>query len=265
MSQILDIYQQLYASSSNNFNTCFYCGCISTTNDLVPPLKYASFYITTREDADFYRLPACNECYELLKADKSALLTTRFDNLKRKLRKKYSKAIQVYELWDETEVNELDYNLRKSVLAGLELGEEAYSRWRYKGFEFEIQGSRQALTDIKTESLSVFGDTFYSFRDALDHASRAYQIPKAKLKELFIEHHNSFDDAINHYHKEMEKKLFQKELKELCNDFAKKHKQNSKFVMRAVEIYLSQTPNLTIRKALVKLYEERVKKWETSS
>jgi len=261
MSREDELYRQMRAVKSNDFNTCFYCGCVATNYDLAPPLKYAEFYLKTREDADFFKVPCCRECFNFLKQDKSGLLGQRVDNVKKQLARKYKDAIRIYELWDHNEIAELDYNLSHSVNAGLVLGEESYKRFKFKGFEFEADGVKHDAFYVKLEVLTVFGEKFENFRDALDHASRAFRIPKAKLKALFAEHGNNFDSAIRHYQDEMAEKLYQKELKTKCNEFAKTHKQNVKFVMRTVEIYREQDEYLSIEGALNKLLNERIDVW----
>jgi len=257
----LDLYRQLLAVNAKDFNTCFYCGCIATLQDLAPPLRFAEFYLKTREDADFYQVPSCKECSQVLKNEKSGLLGQRVDFLKSRFAKKYHKAIRVYELWDKDEVEELDYNLGNSIKAGLSLGEESYQRFKYRGFEFEVEGVKHDAFYVKTEVLTVFGEKFDNFRDALDHASRSFRIPKVKLKEMFAEHNNSFDLAIRKYQDDMSKKLYEKELKFKCKEFADNHKQNIKFVMRTVEFYREIDELLTIDGALKKLLSERVNVW----
>ncbi len=258
---IYSLYRPLQAVSSSDFNTCFYCGCVATQLDLAPPLNRAEFYLKTREQADFYSIPACNECYKLLKSCRHASLNERVDALKLKLAKKYETAIRIYEHWQDDEIEALDYSLRHSVEAGLKVGEESYQRYKFTGFEYEVDGEKHNAYNVDTELYSVFGEEFSHFRDALTHASRAFAIPKAKLIDLYAEHGNQFDQAIQFYHAEMEKKLFAKELKRLCSEFAKNHKQNSKFVMHTVELYIKNDDSLTIKLALNKLYNERVKTW----
>jgi hypothetical protein len=246
-----DLYRQILASKGQYFNTCFYCGCVATEEDMVPPLKFASFYLTTREDADFYRVPACKECFEFLKNDRSGLLGQRVDNLK---------SIRVYEMWDHSEIEELDYSLKHSINAGINLGKESYDRYKFRGFDFEVNGERHIADYVKAKKFVVFGETFFNFRDALDYGCKAFRVPKAKLLELFAEHENSFDKAIRFFQAEVARKLYENELKKKCGEFAKTHKLNINFVMHTVELYRKQNDELSIELALVKLFEERLKK-----
>ncbi len=259
-----ELYRQMSAIQGKDFNTCFYCGCVATKYDLTPPLKYAEFYLKTREDADFYRVPACRDCFDFLRNEKSGLLGQRVDVAKRKLTRKYQKAIRIYEMWDHDELDDLDYHLKKSVNAGLILGKESYERIKFKGFDFEADGEKHSAHYVENQTLTVFGKKFENFRDALDYGSRAFRIPKAKLREMFADHDNCFDTAIKIFQEEMARKIYENELKEKCKVFAQEHKQNIKFVMHTVEIYKSQDESLTIDTALIKLFEERFKKRESS-
>ncbi len=262
MSDKAAIYRQLRAVDVKYFHTCFYCGCIAYQDDLVPPLKLADFYLRTREEADYYKVPACKECLGFLKSEKGALLGQRVDVVKRMLARKYQRAIRIYELWDASEVNELSYQLKHSVNAGIVLGKESTERIAFKGFDFEVDGEQHFAKYVSDQEYKVFELTFENFRSALDYASKAYSIPKAKLIEMYTAHNDSFDSAINFHHEAVARKLFEKTLKEKCKDFALKHKQNLKFVMRTVELFCQQDETLTIEMALVKLHRERVPKAE---
>jgi len=253
------LYRQINAVHGKDFNTCFYCGCIATKTDSVPPLKYAEFYLKAREDSDFYYVPCCHECFDLSRPDKSGLLGQRADNVKKKLARKYQKAVRVYEMWDEDELEELDYSLNRSITAGLALGKESYDRIKFKGFAFEVDGEKHSLGYYDKVVMTVFGQQFSHFRDALDYGSKSFRIPKATLRDLFIENNNSFDVAIKLFQAEMAKKLFEKDLKDKCKPFSEKHKQSFKFVMHTVEIYMRSDEQLTIDTALDKLWNERIK------
>lgn len=260
MNEYQERYQQMIAVKGENFNTCFYCGCIATEFDYAPPKKYADFYIETRSEADFYQVPSCKECCTALKQEKSALVGERGDIAKRKIAKKYQKAIHVYQMWNEDEAQELDYNLQKCVQAGIELGRESSKRSQFPGFEFEVDGEKLKISNIPVKMITVFNKEFSDFRDALEFASLTYRVPKAKLKDLFSENNNSFEIAIESYHTKIDKNLSDKQLKKLCKTFSKAHKQNVDFVMRTVIYYMEQDNSLSIELALNKLYMERVSK-----
>ena len=254
MSDTLDQYRRIMAMDSINFHTCFYCGCISAGFDFVPLIKLASYFLRTGEEADFFEVPACNECLAFAKHDKSPTLELRVDAVKKKLAKKYDKAIHVYQLWDKDEIEEFDYNFKTSLNAGIELGEESYARVKYKGFSFEVDGQKRRSLYVEAEKLRVFGEAFDDFTTALDYASKTYRIPKAKLKALFAEYSNNFDDAIHAFHQQIQRREFDKK----CREFAKKYKQNPNFVIRTVKLYMKADQDLSVSMALEKLYEKYI-------
>lgn len=249
----LDIYRPVQATEPAFFNTCFYCGCVATEFDFCPPLKYASYYIQSREPAEFFQVPACFECSQFLLNEKQALLHERQLIVKKKLAFKYRKALRVYDVWEEDELAELDYSLKKSISAGLSLGQESFERYTFKGFEFEADGEKHTEFYTQRVTYMVLGEKFNSFRDALSYVSKSFRIPKAKLQELYAQNDNSFDKAISAFHIEVEKKLFEKQLKVKSTEFANTHKLNVKFVMRTVQQFIDSDGNLTIDSALSKL------------
>ncbi len=253
-------YLQLRAIKSDDFHTCFYCGCIATEYDFSPPKKYAELAIQTQDDADFFQIPCCKECCDFLKGEKHALTSARMDVVKKKLALKYKRAIHIYEVWDEEEALELDYHLNKSVMAGIELGKEATKRLLYKGFSYEIEGEKNQLLKQKEVTFTVFNETFNNFKDALNYASRTFNISKAKLKILFGDHDNSFEKAIEAYRLDIDKKIYDKKLNTLCKDFSFKYKQNIDFVKRTVGYYMDKDKNISLEDALQKLFVERIQR-----
>jgi hypothetical protein len=252
-------YHLLVPTYGNNFNTCFYCGCIASSHDHAPPLQYLPFYLATREASEFLKIPCCNECAEHLKACKTGTLEERRQFAKNKLAKKYDKALTIYEMWTEDELSALDFSLRHSIEAGLKLGAETTERVNFPGFAFEAAGIQQNVPYTTPEYFNVFGEQFSTFRAALDFASKAYRISKNTLKEYFADNDNNFENAINVIHKEMADKELKQQLKKRCGDFAKQHKQSIIFVHKQVDRYLSENEDITINDALEKLYQERVK------
>jgi hypothetical protein len=255
-----DLYRHMSAVEAKYFNTCFYCGCIATEYDLSPPLKYAEFYLKTREEADFYQVPACRECYFFLKNDNSALLEQRIKIAKRCLARKYERAIHIYNVWNTDEIKALDYQLKHSVNAGMLLGKEASDRVQFAGFNYEADGVKHRAHFVENTVFMIFEERFDRFRDALEYASKAYRIPKAKLMTLFTEHNNCFDTAINAFNQQRARNIVEKNLAAKCKDFCLEHKQNIKFVMRTIEIYCAQDEGLSIEMALDKLYQDIIKK-----
>ncbi|SNY58890.1 hypothetical protein SAMN06297280_3510 [Arsukibacterium tuosuense] len=252
-------YHLLVPTYRDDFNTCFYCGCIASAHDYAPPRQYLEFYLATREPSEFLQVPCCTECHDHLKACKAGTLDERCKFAKDKLAKKYAKALTIYEMWTEAELASLDFSLRHSIEAGLKLGAETTERLAYPGFAYEAAGLQHNVEAQAPIYFEVFGEQFTSFREALEFASKAYRIPKNTLKEYFADNDNNFELAIQAVHKQVAEKEFNQQLKQQCAAFAKQHKQAVIFVHKQVERYLSENDDMTISEALEHLYQTRIK------
>jgi len=248
-----DNYFAMTPISRQTFNTCFYCGCEATEIDYCPPLKFTEIYRLSRESSERLKVPSCYECADTLKKCIAGSLEERVVFAKDTISDKYKTALRIYEMWTETELPSLGDEFRTSVSAGLSLGEEAYNRLKYRGFAFDVEGVVTNASNIEVETFEVFGEVFYDFRDALDYASKAYRIPKNTLKELYLEHDNNFNKAIDHLHKMLAAKEHQKQMKLYCGRFAKDFNQPLKFVTSTVQKFLDEDESLTIQEALDKL------------
>ncbi len=247
-----DRYQQLRAKRSCDFNCCYYCGCIATARDYAPPLKFVDYYLATGDSAVFYKLPSCLECETALKNKRLGTLEERMSAANKAISKKYQRAIRVYTMWHPDELDELDYELHRSISAGMALGEEAHQRIQFNGFDYEVDGDTVIASSNKV-AFDVFGTQFDSFKMALDYASKTFRIPKAKLNELFCEHSHSFNKAITSFQQQQNDKSYEKELNRLCRDFASLYKQNLSFITRTVTSMLEQDTELTVQQALQKI------------
>ncbi|WP_214000607.1 hypothetical protein [Arsukibacterium sp.] len=257
-------YHLLIPTYRNDFNTCFYCGCIAAGHDYAPPRQYLEFYLATREPSEFLKIPACNECHDHLKACKAGTLDERHKFARAKLAKKYEKALTIYDMWTEDELAGLDFSLRHSIEAGLTLGAETTERLAYPGFAYEAAGQQHNVEYRAPQVFEVFGEQFDTFRAALDFASKAYRIPKNALKQAFADNEHHFELAIQAMHKQVAEKEFNQQLKQQCAAFAKQHKQAVIFVHKQVERYLSENDEMTITEALAHLYLTRIKPAETA-
>lgn len=251
-------YERLSAIHSKDFNTCFYCGCEASSTDFIPPILFIQDWKSASKNADFISVPSCFECHDLLKKHNSSTLDSRVNALKKLLAAKYEKAVTIYNLWQVNELQDMDASFQNSLDAGIKLGAETIERLRFHGFDYEISGSITRIDSEKTENITVFGEKFTDYKEALEYASKAYQISKGHLSELYFENGKSFDKAISAFHRLVEEQQLEEDLKKPCREFAKKYSQNSKFVVRAVKRYMDLDEELSIEEALDKLFEERI-------
>ncbi|MBE0362555.1 hypothetical protein PULV_a0069 [Pseudoalteromonas ulvae UL12] len=251
-------YFKMNALSSEHYHQCFYCGCLATELDYVPPKQYVKDYQLDQDDGDFYAVPSCLECVSLLKKNHAAYVTLRRDKLKQLLAQKYQRAIHVYQVWQEDEIEELDYHLAKSIAAGLILGKESLERVEFSGFSYEVDGHKHHVLPEAKLAIKVDDRVFYTTKEALDYANKTYRIPKATLIDLLEIYNDDYNQAIYRFGQMQLEKEHDKALKKQCGDFAKQHKQNTKFVIRTVEYYLNEDEEMTIQQALEKLLTERL-------
>ena len=111
-----------------------------------------------------------------------------------------------------------------SIDAGLKLGEEAYNRYKFRGFSYELDGVIISdEEDEPVEEITIFGEPFDEYRDALDYASYTYQIPKVMLQDLLKANGNDFDNAIQQFQSEVENNFEAIKNSRLCADFCEEH------------------------------------------
>ena len=250
-------YQPLRAVNAADFNTCYYCGCVASGEDFVPPLAEIAAYKRADSGADFIRVPACGECARVLKHCSSGQLALRVDFIKRYLTQHYAQALRVYQMWESDELAEMDAAFRISLAAGMRLGEEAQQRLDYPGFRYEVDGHKSGQVAVVAKVYAVHERAFADYKSALNYAHEVSRIPKGRLAELYLQQGESFDKAIRAFQQNAAKKAFERELKDKCKVFAAKHVQHPKFIERTVRQYLQQDDNLSIAAALEKLRQER--------
>lgn len=256
--QDLDVYSYASPVHCQDIGICYYCGCESEFEDYAPPRDDSPFYLKSGESCSFAIIATCNECFGFLKTCREGLIEDRKIFINKRIEKKYRKALRIYEKWSLDELMDMDASLVSSIKAGISLGEEAYDRLRFLGFEYEIDGNVFHTRRRNVKEFSVFGEKFDNFRNALQYAARSSKININTLKELVMDNNAEFDVAIDAYFDEKDKALLEKEKKRLCVAFAKEHKQNSNFVKGALEAYMTANPELAMEECLDLIYVERV-------
>ncbi|VVP08728.1 hypothetical protein [Pseudomonas fluorescens] len=251
-------YSPIYALDQANFGRCYYCGCEATEQDFVPPLKFIEFY--EKHYGTDYRMevPCCVECRGFLTTVNASNLEDRLKIVKKCISSKYKKALRIYSSWDSNDLDELSNSLKKSISAGISLGEEASNRLRFDGYSYEYEGQRQYSTDKQCTNYEVLGEKFDKLRDALLFASRSYKINIHKLEDYFLQTGGDISEAVATYFSDAERALLDKKIKEQCVDFCKLHNQSQKFVEKTVRIYIDRFEGESIEWCLDKIYRERV-------
>lgn len=253
-------YQQAYASHSKHFNQCFYCGCEATERDYCPPLHMMQSIIDLGEDAEFISIPACYECFALLHNERVLTIDGRFTKVKKKIANKYAKALRVFHMWHENELDDMSDEFVHSIKAGMKLGEEAAQRLDFQGYSYATEDARVTIREKRTE-FDVQGIIFYDFKEALNYCINELSVDKSDFYKLVVEDYNGdFNRALSQYRHRHEKVTVATDANTLIKSFAKQHKQNSDFVTRTVTHFINKDPSLTTEGALEKLYTNYIKK-----
>ncbi|WP_075593523.1 hypothetical protein [Pseudoalteromonas sp. PAB 2.2] len=253
-------YQQAYASHSKHFNQCFYCGCEATERDYCPPLHMMQSIIDLGEDAEFISIPACYECFALLHNERVLTIDGRFTKVKKKIANKYAKALRVFHMWHENELDDMSDEFVHSIKAGMKLGEEAAQRLDFQGYSYATEDARVTIREKRTE-FDVQGIVFYDFKEALNYCINELSVDKSDFYKLVVEDYNGdFNRALSQYRHRHEKVTAATDTNTLIKSFAKQHKQNSDFVTRTVTHFINKDPSLTTEGALEKLYTNYIKK-----
>ncbi|QMW13181.1 hypothetical protein H3302_08635 [Pseudoalteromonas sp. MT33b] len=253
-------YQQAYASHSKHFNQCFYCGCEATERDYCPPLHMMQSIIDLGEDAEFISIPACYECFALLHNERVLTIDGRFTKVKKKIANKYAKALRVFHMWHENELDDMSDEFVHSIKAGMKLGEEAAQRLDFQGYSYSTEDGRVTIREKRTE-FDVQGIVFYDFKEALNYCINELSVDKSDFYKLVVEDYNGdFNRALSQYRHRHEKVTAATDANTLIKSFAKQHKQNSDFVTRTVTHFINKDPSLTTEGALEKLYTNYIKK-----
>jgi len=261
----LNVYSPIVPVNAKDIGVCYYCGCEAEFSDHAPPQRYVSYYLTTGENCTFAVVSCCKECLDFLSTCREGLIEERKIHVNTRVERKYRKAINIFERWDESELREVSRQFEQSIRAGMVLGEEAYTRLKYPGFEYEIDGTVFHARRQNLIIYSVFGEEFDNYRNALQYAARSYKININVLKEWLMEHDTVFDDAINAYYEFQDKERIRKKKKKLCTEFSKKYRQNPSFISGALDAYEQSNPALTSEQCLELIYMERICKSSESS
>lgn len=123
----------------DGLEACYYCGEIADTVDHVVPQSMLQ-KLSTLEDEDVTALlvrfnrrltvPACFDCNVTLGNSYQDTLAKRKDELKRRLRRRFKKYLDIPE-WSDRELGQLGEHLQQRVLAGIYKQQVVLRRLRY--------------------------------------------------------------------------------------------------------------------------------------
>lgn len=157
---------------------CFYCGCIHSDYDHMPPLSRYHDYIGLYDLYQPLKVPSCNECNVILGNSLQPDIYQRFDEAKVKLTKRIGKYIRMGELWDEDDIQygEFTGNLFKSLAAIESMAKTSRERLSYKHWPVSIDGD---IIERAEEWMDIVVDNkkFTSMNHVIEHINRIHKIP----------------------------------------------------------------------------------------
>lgn len=97
---------------------CIYCGLRATTVDHFVPLSVVAMLATVGNVKGKFLLPSCGECNGIASNSIFRTVAAKRRYIHERLRKKYRKLLELPD-WSEEEKDEIGWNLRTSVEAGM--------------------------------------------------------------------------------------------------------------------------------------------------
>lgn len=133
---------------------CAYCGEPANTLDHVIPWSFLEFRERKHAGkAPGLRVWSCSGCNGILGSKMFPSFLDRCSHVSCRLRKKYAKVIDTANCWDESEINQMDGNLKKYIKNSLNLGKIM----RQKAEWYESRGFWENYESMVQELENSFG------------------------------------------------------------------------------------------------------------
>jgi len=162
---------------------CVYCGARGWTVDHFVPLSVIRMLSDVLEITHGKVLfPCCGECNSIAGARLFPTVAAKRRYIQGRLRQKYDRVLNA-PIWRESEINELDYNLRSVILAGEARRQwvEARLRWSNRA---NVESAAIAAVRLRSASL---GSNSALLSTALHGMRRSEQDSSAKPESLSAE------------------------------------------------------------------------------
>lgn len=175
-SQWGGIYKQIDVPADLLF-CCFYCGCVATELDHVPPLSRYHDYKSIYDRHRPLLVPSCCECNGLLGNSLQGDLNERFILCKKRLTKKWAKVIKYGEIWDEDAAEYADFsgNFESFVQQAQRMAVESKKRLDWMHWPVSVEGDLLEINEI--EYIMINDKQFLSLDHIIDHARKVDKIP----------------------------------------------------------------------------------------
>jgi len=180
---------------SKYIGKCFYCGDFKDELDHFPPLSKAQNY--TNSSVTFLLIPSCHHCNLMLYNSMQGSVQERVKYVKDKLMETISGKTN----FSEKEIRDWMKDNPKSrlLLSVISYNEQLkwlLSRYKFEGYNYELEGVINKDIDVDHEAVIVYGIYYKSLDTAITYLSRSRGIPYYKLTILCQS--MSIEDAIVH-------------------------------------------------------------------
>lgn len=258
-------YSRIYATDPSFWNVCYYCGDIANEEDHVPPISTVEFFDISREPADYFLVPCCRECNLLGSTEPHGLLDERADYIREKLKKKNRKKWRQSQLWTKEEVDDFyaiegETSISRSLKAIVDSEDDLKGRLQFKGYSFEVRGSKRYMNPIPVSKFSVFGASFDTFKEALHYSIEAYKTKADLLYKYAVENNGNLQRALNLIFIEQEERIKEREIEQLSKEISEQFTKPKDWVYRTIKTLKSKYPDKTnneISKILIEKYINR--------
>jgi len=114
----IELHPRTRLESKGNPDPCYYCGLPASTVDHVPPkvMRQRIEELGLKARYEYHEVKACHECNSALGARAILTLPERKRFMKAWLRRRYRRLLRI-PAWSDSEIAQLGYTLRTSVLS----------------------------------------------------------------------------------------------------------------------------------------------------
>ena len=256
-------FNRIYALDGSFWNLCYYCGDVATEMDHVPPISTVEFFDVTREPADFFLVPSCKECNLLGGSEPLGILDARAEYIREKLKWRHRKHWRQTQLWTEEEVDELiesegNTSITRSLKAIVNSEEDLQSRLQFKGYLFEVRGSKHTINYERSTKFNVFGVSFDTFKEALHYAINAYKVKADVLYSYAVESGGNVEKALNKIFKEQEELIDKKELENMAKLISDRYLTPQAWVYQSLKSLKAKYPEKALEEIRILLIEKYI-------
>ena len=156
--------------------------------------------------------------------------------------------------------SEGETSITRSLKAIVASESDLINRLKFRGYAFEVKGSRYQPIDKTSTKFHILGKDFDTFKDALQHTAGGYGIKTDVLYDYAKKTGGRLEEALELIFKEQELLLQEKELKKSASAVAKKYGAPRKWIIRTLKSLQKEHPKLSVSELCELIVENYIKK-----